>query len=117
MVGMGVLLPPETMTAFLPVGTCGGCGCCGCDGKAIGEPTTDGAPGGGGVGAVFLTTLNVRLVVTVPFLMVTSFLSTLMASTSTDSIRSPSARLGLIICLPGAGMILSNTSLVMRMIG
>jgi hypothetical protein len=49
--------------------------------------------------------------------MTTSFLSTSMDTTSTDSIFSPSARTGLIIGLPGPGMISSKARLVERMPG
>src|SRR5882672_8410068 len=73
---------------------------------------------GSGVGAVgaALATLKVRLVTSVPFRMVTSFFSTLIETTSTDSTLSPSARMGLIIGLPGPGMISSNARLLERML-
>src|ERR1043166_2735473 len=74
------------------------------------------APGGSGPEGVALATLNVRLVTIVPFLMVTSFFSTSMETTSTDSTRSPSARMGLIICLPGPGMISNKARLLERIL-
>ena len=53
---------------------------------------------------------------TPPFLMVTSFFSTLMETTSIDSTRSPSERIGLSIGLPGPGTISSNARLLERML-
>src|SRR5262245_56296405 len=79
-----------------------------------GGGTTPGTAGAA-VG-VLLAPLKVRLVTRAPFLIVTSFFSTLMATTSTDSMRSPSDRIGFNIGLPGAGMTSSSTRLLDRML-